>query len=210
MKTLILVRVPMVCTYSEMELEEFGLRTDYIKEHLHTDKNDTMLMRNDTNVPYLDMTTCMLPIEKLLEIYSDGYPIEVINTSDVKRIFDILNRAYEEMNKFNKKDLNHFIIERFLDDIIANNTGELVKNAVEGTKEIFKEPEGIMKPVVNKKVYKNTNIERISYPTTTIEIDIIKRTKRPEYNGSNTIISNDLDIDTMIDKALSKINKTNN
>lgn len=210
MKTLILVRVPMVCTYSEMEIEEFGIRTDYIKEHLHTDKNDTMLMRNDTNVPYLDMTTCMLPIERLLEIYSDGYPIEVINSNDVRKIFDILNKAYDEYNKFNKKDLNHFIIERFLDDIIANNTGELVRNAVDKSKEIFKEPEGIMKTEAKPKIYKNTNIDRIMYPTTTTEIDRIKKTKRPEYKGSNTLISNDLDIESMIDKALTKINKFNN
>lgn len=92
---LFLVRVPIVCTYSQEEIDILGLPVTY--------NVDSGAYVADA---YKNLTTCMLPLTKIIDIYTSNYPIYVVNEEDVKTIYDILNRYFHGLDEQGNFDYN--------------------------------------------------------------------------------------------------------
>jgi hypothetical protein len=83
---LYMVEVPTITTYSEEELAIMGMPvTEY-----STGKKD---------YDDLPMTRVMLPITRMIDIYSDGMPIKLIDRSKVVEIYTALEEYISDRNK---------------------------------------------------------------------------------------------------------------
>ena len=122
------VKIPVLATYSEAEIDILGIRTDTV---------------NGSNDPksHEYTTIVMLPVKRLVEIYSQGFPISVINESDMLEIYDILERylkdwdgyEYTSPNLINMDSDDDFLelINTFLTEVFGNNKSTIVKDTVD-------------------------------------------------------------------------------
>lgn len=110
---LFLVRVPIIATYSPEELDILGLPVTY------------NFFGNYDDQAYRNLTTCMLPLDRLIDIYTSNFPIYIVNHGDIQVIHDILvkyiedaydgpadpNIRYEEDERI--EDIERFAMEMF-------------------------------------------------------------------------------------------------
>ena len=72
------VRVPIMATYTDEEIEVFGMPVDHDN------------FEDKTSDVYAELVTVMLSLDKLIDIYSEGYPIHLVETDSLGVIYDIL------------------------------------------------------------------------------------------------------------------------
>ena len=70
---LFIVRLPIIATYTEQEMEIMGLPMD----------ND--LLKNKKTPNLENMTNAMVTVKRMITLYSEGYPIYLINSEDSKK-----------------------------------------------------------------------------------------------------------------------------
>lgn len=79
------VRVPRIATMSDAEIELLGLPITVVDGHLEVRERD--------------FVTVMLNLNRILDIYINGYPIYLVHESDIKSMY----KAYEDyVNNFRK------------------------------------------------------------------------------------------------------------
>lgn len=120
--TLFLVRVPIICTYSEEEIDIFGLPMS--SDNLGNQFNDT----------FKDLTTVMINVDKMIDIYIQGYPIYILNKEDSITIFKILedylagtvNNPVAFLNQAHIEENRLQDIERFAEEMFGLNKHTIV------------------------------------------------------------------------------------
>jgi hypothetical protein len=122
--TLFNVSVPLISTYSEEEMVIMGVP---IAEH----SNGRTACIDEA------MTNVMLPITKIIDIYSTGAKIELPNTAQVTEIYKILERYLSESNSVTPElnapghvDDRDADIDRFADEMFNLNRSDIVNNTV--------------------------------------------------------------------------------
>lgn len=104
---LFMVKVPIVATYEEREITTFGLPVSI-------DQTDGVYM--DT---YKELTTVMLPISRIIDIYISGYPIHIVNKDDIIKIYEIIDEYMSGTNQNSMVSINREIVEEDrMDDIV--------------------------------------------------------------------------------------------
>lgn len=125
-KSLYTVRVPLAATYSEAEIELYGLPVNIVKG----EKKDSMS----------DLTTVMLPLESIIDIYKQGFFIRLVNREDLNKIYNQLDNYINGLENNNKRSINIQEgdvdqlneIDQFLTEMFDNNKPSLVKGMVNG------------------------------------------------------------------------------
>lgn len=102
---LFFVRVPLIATYSEVEINHLGLPINVING------------RPDHST-YNTMTAVYLPLDKIIDIYISGYPIKLIDHNSLDRIYTILDQYVRGLNENDNYELNVAgVVEERLYDI---------------------------------------------------------------------------------------------
>ena len=114
-KKLILVRVPQVALYSEEELKLLGIPIDVIDG-----KEDKKSVTQ--------YTTVMLPLSKILDIYSNGFTIRIVNSDEIPAIAEFLTEVLSLLEySLNVSDTElKDKIKMFLDGVIELNKDYIV------------------------------------------------------------------------------------
>ena len=129
---LFLVRVPIICTYDYKEMEILGMPTTY-----DYSTNKILDRKAHTN-----LTTCMLPLTKLIDIYNNGYEISLVNKDDVTTIYNLLDEyltsmiAVKEGYVLNSEQVEEERIdgiERFAREMFGLNKGTIVNTMISST-----------------------------------------------------------------------------
>jgi len=110
------VTIPMVATYTEAEMDMLGVPID-----------------NESGNPITDsfnkLTTVMLKLDRIIDIYTNGYPITINNDYDVINIYNELEQYLAGTKGRNVTSINQQpVIEKrfeeidhFCNDIFQNN-----------------------------------------------------------------------------------------
>lgn len=195
-----MVRVPMICTYSDVEIEHLGVPIDH-------GYNEVGQFVENTRA-YNNLTTCMLPLSRLIEIHSSGYPIHLVNREDNSVIYNILEEylgklitikdsALLNMGKVEEGLLES--IEKFVDEMFGLNKGDIVRNMINtadtGSYNIGLD---IMKPTplnpyaateVTSSSIKSRPANHISYP---ISVDDLRKDAENEVRRSKVQVGADV------------------
>lgn len=123
---LYLARVPEIATYSREELKMFGNPGNYLDGKL--DKGST----------FSNMATVMLNIETMVDYYSNGYPINVIQREDVNSIYKELEEYLRDTNplyantlhKVKRDELRIDEIDKFAEEIFNINRQSIVRGII--------------------------------------------------------------------------------
>jgi hypothetical protein len=119
------VRVPEIATYSEAELEILGVPISiydgYNRKHHYT-----------------ETVVVMLPISRLVDIYSSGYSIEIMSRDDVTEVYNTLeryvNNSLEILNFSPNRaaviEDRHEEIEKMLEEMFGYNKRTIVKETL--------------------------------------------------------------------------------
>jgi len=132
---LFLVRVPIIATYSPAEINEFGYRLDgqfgdddYVK---YADSKDGYLT---------DMTTVMLSVDKMIDIYSSGYKLAIVNSSDIIKLTEMLDNYLNQNYEFTSihlvnenTDDRKSLIKNFINEILSGHKYKFEKHEQEKT-----------------------------------------------------------------------------
>ena len=124
--TLYLARVPILATYSEEEASIFGLPLN-----TQNGKYD-----QDT---FTEMTTVMITIDRMIDIYMLGFPITIVNYLDTKEIFNHLDtylkhqvdKIQYSINRPFQEDSRMAEIDKFLSEMFAFNKETIVAGMVQ-------------------------------------------------------------------------------
>lgn len=126
---LYMVRVPIVCTYSAAELDILGAPLT-----VNTVTGDIVNKK-----AYHDLTTCMLPLTKIIDIYAGGYPIYIVNRTDNVEIFNTLEeylagvinaKSGYMLNTPTVIEERLEDIEKFAQEMFGLNKGDIVRGTI--------------------------------------------------------------------------------
>lgn len=136
-KRLFMVRVPIVATYTDEEIEVLGLPISINHYQNYGSNYGTCNYQ-----AYKDLTTVMLPLTKIIDIYCNGHKIVVVNKADIPVIYEILEKYLLGVTAVKQFSLNHAMIEEERMDDIERFAQEMF---------------GINKAVIAKSVYDKMN-----------------------------------------------------
>ena len=120
-KKLYNVNVPVIATYSEMEMETFGVMETVV------DGEGKLNYENTTNV--------MLPLTRIIDIYIEGYPIMLTDRNSLTEIYNTLEDylagrvAVNSIHMAGKKDSRMEYIEMFIQEMFDTNKYRIAKAA---------------------------------------------------------------------------------
>jgi len=152
-KGLYLVRVPQIATYDEAEVELLGVPLD--------------VMRNGDvkNNNFKRYSTVMLSLDRLLDIYSKGFTIRVINREDTLKIAERLSHIAEILER-SPNLRNQEIVELINDFLknVVNYNRVLIEKKVKQDEEKLEEELGLdffeTSPTVVPDYVLNTKVRR--------------------------------------------------
>lgn len=118
-----LVVVPTIMTYTAAEIELIGIPAEMI-DGVHNKKQ------------YSETTKCVLPLKRILEIYSYGFKISVVNSEDITTIYNVLSDYATRVTTNSLRTLNREpidvaeieMIDNFLAEVFDLNRHSIVKN----------------------------------------------------------------------------------
>lgn len=119
------VRVPEIATYSDAEIEILGLPL-------------TIMNGDDRKHHYKETVSVMLPLTRLVDIYTSGYSIEIIDRNDITEIYNTLERylnnsletANYSPNRAAVIEDRHEEIEKMLEEMFGYNRKTIVKDTL--------------------------------------------------------------------------------
>ena len=109
-----LCKVPLISTYEPEMLELIGL-----PQAIDNQGNQFDIYNN--------MTTVMIDIDRMIELFKTGYRIAVIKRSDVTEIYNILERYYYDVEEDMNYSLNRKAVKEDRLDDINNFIDEILK-----------------------------------------------------------------------------------
>jgi len=121
------VRVPVLATYTPAELEVLGLPTNHSLVDDSVDKE-----------AYIELTTARINIDRMIDIYSNGFPIYILKEDDVKEIYNTLEeylRDQKYMKQYSPnqpmiKDDRLEEIDKFLSEMFDYNKVGITKGMI--------------------------------------------------------------------------------
>jgi len=121
------VRVPIIATYTEQEIELYGVPLDSNNTNGKTDKES-----------YQNMTIVMINLDRIINIYIQGYPIYLVDQTKRDIMFKILeeyiyvnnNDVRTSLNQNIVKDERLYEIDKFVNEMFGNNKESIVKGMV--------------------------------------------------------------------------------
>lgn len=121
------VRVPIIATYTEQEIELYGVPLDVNSKNGKSDKES-----------YQNMTVVMINLDRIINIYIQGYPIYLVDQSKRDIMFKILeeyiyvnnNDVRTSLNQNIVKDERLYEIDKFVNEMFGNNKESIVKGMV--------------------------------------------------------------------------------
>lgn len=124
-KKLYRVNVPIVATYSEEEIGIFGIGLDVRNGNLVKDS-------------FEEMTGVMINIDKMINIYLQGYPISINNQQDSSEIYKELERYLSGVNTSQDFSPNQIKVEdqrveeidKFAAEIFGLNRNTVIKGSI--------------------------------------------------------------------------------
>ena len=124
-KKLYRVSVPIVATYSEEELEVYGVGLDVKDGNVVKDS-------------FEEMTGVMINIDRMINIYLQGYPISILNQQESAEIYKELERYLSGVNTSQDFSPNQLQVEdqrieeidKFAAEIFGLNRNTVIKNSV--------------------------------------------------------------------------------
>lgn len=124
-KKLYRVNVPIIATYSEEELEVYGVGMDV---------RDGSVVKDS----YEEMTRVMINIDRMIDIYLQGYPISIANQEESAEIYKELERYLNGVNttqdfspnRMRVKDERIEEVDKFAAEIFGFNRNTIVKSSV--------------------------------------------------------------------------------
>lgn len=173
------VRIPIIATYSDIELENMTIGLDTINGKVKKDS-------------YMELSTVMINIDRMIDVYNRGYPIYVIKQDDVDEIYRILTNYISGYHPNNQYVLNRtkvvedrvYEIENFLEEIFGYNKHSIVKKNINANSGFnigqglmqYKPIEGFASPNVSTSIIQN-NIPEVDIS----KVKRIKNTFRETY-----------------------------
>ena len=120
------VLVPKISLYTPEEIRVYGFNCEVI---------DGKARKGDQN----DLCNCMISAAKMLEIYSTGYTIRLVNSSDLNILYKVLE-AYLQYKynignasihrvKYDETELR--TLDEFINEMFGYNKTSIVKNIIE-------------------------------------------------------------------------------
>lgn len=149
------VRIPTIATYSEAELDLYGIPNSY--------KNGVPI-KND----HLEMSTVELPIARLIDVYENGYPIKIVDEKDSVEIYNSLEQYIKDWSadlrtspnmRYAKVDNDYLLlIERFISEIFDHNRTKVLKEVLKANQGYdmsvgFMPTSTMMSPVANREAH---------------------------------------------------------
>lgn len=160
--TLFMVRVPVIATYTPEEVAVVGLPT----ENHHN-------LEYFNYQAYNNMTTVMLPLTKIIDVYCNGYPISVVDSTDTPKIYEILENYLAGVVTVQQNSVNAAIIkedrldyiEKFAEEMFGLNKGNIVKSIFDRT---HAKSFGLQLDVMTPQEAKDAAIVKMSKPVTAV------------------------------------------
>ena len=115
------VKVPVVATYTQQELELYGIPVDIVDGQAQSSFNTNR------------KSTVVLSVDRIIDIYIQGYPISVLNEEDAKSIHSILINYINGDSTIRSIHHRHIdderipVMEEFANEILNNNAHEIIK-----------------------------------------------------------------------------------
>lgn len=130
---LYLTRVPDIASYSSQELKMFGSPGVFENGKY---KKEALLA---------NMTTVMINIETMIQYYSNGYPLSVVNPNDVKEIHEELEMYLRDTNpiysnslhKVKRDELLLDEIDKFAEEMFSLNRNTIVGGIISARDNAF-------------------------------------------------------------------------
>ena len=120
------VLVPKIALYTPEEIRVYGFNGQSM---------DSVAKRDNQ----YDLSNCMIPAVKMLEIYSNGYSIRLVNSSDLNSLYKVLEGylqyKYNVSNmsihrvKYDESELRS--LDEFINEIFGYNKTSIVKNIID-------------------------------------------------------------------------------
>lgn len=119
-----LVNVPVLATYSEEEMDILGVP-------MHIENDETKFKAE------FDMTTAMITINDMINIYNNGFPIRLLNNDDVLYIYNVIqnhllawkNRGVNSLNKvYLDIDDDLITLDKFANEIFGLHKIDIVNS----------------------------------------------------------------------------------
>ncbi len=153
------VRVPIISTYSEQELETVGVPVNVIDGKKHDSYNE--------------MTLVMITIADMVEKYNNGMPITVVNEKDIIEIYDVVQKhlnawKFQKITSPNQAQIgvddDLILMDKFINEVFNINKRNIVDSSELNKNSFVSDFKAtLMSPVkVNKSVIDYDKVERIS------------------------------------------------
>jgi len=122
------VRVPLLSTYSEEELDIVGIPFNVIDGDNHDAHELT--------------TIVMIPIVSMVEKYNNGFSVAVVEPRDMDQIYDVITNHLLAWRNHRATSLNQtalpaedlVLLDKFAQEIFGNNKKTIIKTNVIATK----------------------------------------------------------------------------
>lgn len=124
------VRIPVMYTYTQFELEVMGTRVNS-RDNEHYNTNEQI---SDMS----NLVTVMINLDKILDIYINGGKILICDENDVETIYQTLENYLQTVNRQVTRSLNSKIvkenriddIDRFLTEMFGYNRKNILTNVI--------------------------------------------------------------------------------
>lgn len=153
-KTLFSARIPVMATYNSAEIELFGMPMDIV---------DGTRKKADVS----QLTTVMINIDRMIDIYSNGYSIQLVNHDDISKVYNILEEYLTSINQLISHSPNSMRIQdervneidKFAHEVFGLNRHTIIKKSivVNNAFNIGFTPMGYSNPLIPVPVNYNSN-----------------------------------------------------
>lgn len=121
------VKVPLLATLTPIDYK-FGIRLNTYTDEFGRSGND----KNKNK----EWSIVLLKLDKIIEIYEQGFPIRMLNRDDITKLYNELDKYVQDMANMCNRSINAqalfdkrvYVIERFVNEIVGNNKGTILRN----------------------------------------------------------------------------------
>lgn len=180
--TLFRVRVPTIATYSEAEYRAFGIPVS---------SYDGKRCKMDAE----EMTTVHLPLTRIIDIYSNGMPIMLVDKTQLHSMYTSIEKYLSNVIEDSNFSLNRLTItedripeiEKFVEEMFGHNKAAIVKTLISNNKSGFDLGLDLFKPKVS------IDINQVQGRGSILDnYDDATSIRRPEHNNNTFIDNNSL------------------
>lgn len=122
------VKVPTLATLTAIDYH-FGIRLNHYVDEFGRAGND----KNKNQ----EWSTVLLNLERIIEIYEEGFPVHMLNMDDLMIVYEELDNYVKSMGSLVKNSPNGqalfdkriYVIEKFVNEMFGNNKGSILRKS---------------------------------------------------------------------------------